>query len=185
MREHSTKSGNRRHIFWQRTSVSKEHTARQDPGMDAGIAAVGADRSGNAGIDPGRLPTMTHTKTDTDSSAGDGTSMKTEPIAGGKVLSMMIEEKKHAARDGAGRLLTIVTSSSVPVAEIAEMTDTRDEAAGNAMTTDTKSVAVGAVTRTDTTTVAVRIAMITDMMSAAAAAGPAHARWQSTAGRCR
>ena len=57
--------------------------------MDAGIAAAGIGRSGNAGTDPGRLPTMTDMKTDTGSRAVDGKARKAEPTDGGIGMLMM------------------------------------------------------------------------------------------------
>ena len=72
--------------------------------MDAGIAAVGTDQSGNAGIDPGRLPMMNHTKNGTGRTPGEEMGMKIVPIANGRELSTIIKEKSHTGSHGSEKM---------------------------------------------------------------------------------
>ena len=89
--------------------------------MDAGIAAAGIGRSGNAGTDPGRLPTMTD--------------MKTEPTDGGIGMLMMndmtgaVEAEIRMMNSIAGsaekRAVTVTDTTGTDMRTV--MTDVKDQ----------------------------------------------------------
>ena len=129
--------------------------------MDAGIAAAGIGRSGNAGTDPGRLPTMTDMKTDTGSRAVDGKARKAEPTDGG--IGMLMMNDMTGAVEAEIRMMNSIAGSA-----------------------EKRAVTVTDTTGTDMRTVMTDVKDQTIMaMVPASAAGPGRERWQNTAARCR
>lgn len=129
--------------------------------MDAGIAAAGIGRSGNAGTDTGRLPTMTDMKTDTGSCAVDGKARKAEPTDGG--IGMLMMNDMTGAVEAEIRMMNSIAGSA-----------------------EKRAVTVTDTTGTDMRTVMTDVKDQTIMaMVPASAAGPGRERWQNTAARCR